>query len=530
MLPDKRNLPRNAVVLMLVLAAISLPLLSASAQILVGDGLHALRSGETIPLFSSGQPLPSLHHATLKTEDEASAPPISTIDAPEIDFWLGRKRVITSGQAGWRYLDTADGPLMAWTKPDFDDSKWKQGAAPLGYGEDSVATEIKFGDLDNNKHPSAFFRLSFSLDQKTKVNNECWAMRALVDDGAVIYLNGQEIQRIRMPEGKIGNLTRPAIKTGSSSGLEGRYVAFDIPPATLAEGKNVLCVSVHQADADSSDLVLDIELLGISARGFALIEEKEKAQVQRVQAAVLIAKAKQAQQAAQGVVIRPAQQTSLVSIFDSRVKPQNSRLKHMLRALPTTIGISENQVAELILATEDTYQRLRTDLANRAKDADQQAHNRLRTEIYQNKISMILDKQLIETFAAILTPAQLQRYSKFVAARKEQRLSTTIEMYYANLNCGLFFSKDQHPKMLQLLREIALAPKTSASYSTTHNPLNDYYIIQRGFTQAASKNDPRIRKILTDHQLKTLKDGVRTGAIYGGGFINVERVLVPGEK
>ena len=44
----------------------------------------------------------------------------------------------------------------------------------------------------------------------------------------------------------------------------------------------MLCVSVHQADADSSDLVLDVELLGLKAREFAALNEREKGQMQAV--------------------------------------------------------------------------------------------------------------------------------------------------------------------------------------------------------------------------------------------------------
>ena len=55
---------------------------------------------------------------------------------------IGGLRLVSRGQKGWRYLDTEKAPPKEWTGADFDDSKWKVGQAPLGYGEDDVVTEV----------------------------------------------------------------------------------------------------------------------------------------------------------------------------------------------------------------------------------------------------------------------------------------------------------------------------------------------------------------------------------------------------
>ena len=287
----------------------------------------------------------------------------------------------------------------------------------------------------------------------------------------------------------------------------------------------MLCVSVHQADAGSSDLVLDVELLGLKAREFAALNEREKGQMQAVNEAK-----KAAAKPAQIPALRVRQPQSLVTIFDSRIKPEQTRLVHMLQSLPRIIGISEDQVEELILAADDSFKRLRTKIEERANTANQTELNRLRNEIYQNKISLTTDEGLIETFAAILTPTQLNAYSKFAKAREEERLASTIAMFYANLNSGLFFSDEQRPKMLDLLRSIAQDPKTARSYATNSNPISEYYRIQNGFTRAVRGNDQRIKGILSAQQLATLNAGITTGTIYGGKFINVDRVLAPEEK
>lgn len=511
-----------------------LPLASACGQVVVAHTLDPATGGrQLLPIRLAAAVMEDERNGVaqrLQLPDSALAIADTRIPDIDTDLWLGRPRVIASGQAGWRYLDSGEDPDPNWTLPGFDDSKWRKGAAPLGYGEDLIATTIGFGPDAANKFPAAHFRLTFDLPVERRHAADSWVMRALVDDGAVFYLNGREVQRVRMPEGKVVPGTRPSVKAGGSSGLERAFVDFEVPGEAFADGRNTLCVSVHQADAGSSDLVLDVELIGVPARTFAAIAAEHQARDERAQAAA----AKQAaaeQEAAQNAAIRIAQPTTVVTTFDSRVKPEHSRLKHMLRSLPVVIGISADQVEELVLASDDAFQRLRAEVERRSSNADAAQQNRLRSEIYQNKISLLDDDAFAETFAAILTPEQLRRYSEFAAGREERRLQTTLEMFYANLDCGLFFTDEQRPAMLRLLRDIALDPANVRAYSGSgNNPITNYYQVQNGFTRAVRENDPRLGEILNGQQMGTLADGISTGAIYGGGFINVEGVLLPEEK
>ena len=53
--------------------------------------------------------------------------PAGTTGAEEILLPAG-------GKTEWHYLDGKAAPGENWTKPGFDDSGWKKGKAPLGYG------------------------------------------------------------------------------------------------------------------------------------------------------------------------------------------------------------------------------------------------------------------------------------------------------------------------------------------------------------------------------------------------------------
>jgi hypothetical protein len=55
-------------------------------------------------------------------------------------------QVFSRGAEGWRYIDLETALPSAWAQEDFDDSAWKIGQAPLGYGEEDIATMLSFGD------------------------------------------------------------------------------------------------------------------------------------------------------------------------------------------------------------------------------------------------------------------------------------------------------------------------------------------------------------------------------------------------
>jgi len=86
--------------------------------------------------------------------------------------------------------------------------------------------------------------------------NTALHINAIVDDGAVFYLNGVEVYRVNMPAGDVTYAT-PASSTVTSPA----YTGFLIPAASLIHGTNVLAVEVHQAAGDTSDLLFGAELL-----------------------------------------------------------------------------------------------------------------------------------------------------------------------------------------------------------------------------------------------------------------------------
>ncbi len=78
------------------------------------------------------------------------------------------------GAKEWKYLDTAEGPGKDWHKADFDDSQWKSGQAPLGYGDEHIKQTISFGDDEEDKNICAFFRRTVEMEDP-KAERKLWA-------------------------------------------------------------------------------------------------------------------------------------------------------------------------------------------------------------------------------------------------------------------------------------------------------------------------------------------------------------------
>lgn len=84
-------------------------------------------------------------------------------------------------------------------------------------------------------------------------------LNLLVDDRAVLYLNGLEILRYNMPGGTIGSTTLAS--KSLTAPAEAAFTRFPIHPAKIVKGKNVFAVEVYQANVASSDVSFDLDLV-----------------------------------------------------------------------------------------------------------------------------------------------------------------------------------------------------------------------------------------------------------------------------
>ncbi len=157
----------------------------------------------------------------------------------------------------WRYLDTGIDPEPTWMQGHFDDSAWPIARAPLGHGEGDEATRMTAGPV------TAWFRTRFQATEASSVRwLSCWFLR---DDGAAIYLNGQELARFNLPRTGLGPGTPAAFEvTGADENV---FLSTSLDPRPLVEGENTLAVEVHQSRIGGDDLSFDLELAAHRGQG-----------------------------------------------------------------------------------------------------------------------------------------------------------------------------------------------------------------------------------------------------------------------
>ncbi|MBN2508401.1 MAG: lamin tail domain-containing protein [Verrucomicrobia bacterium] len=164
---------------------------------------------------------------------------------------------LVPADAVWKYLDTGANLGTSWWTVAFNDAGWAEGPAELGYGDAAdgrpEATVVSYGPNANNKYVTTYFRHAFIADPNTFAGDA--QLRLLVDDGAVVYLNGQVLIRYNMPVTTIHYLTY-----ASANAPENYWSSHPVPRARLLPGTNLLAVEVHQVSAKSDDLSFALEL------------------------------------------------------------------------------------------------------------------------------------------------------------------------------------------------------------------------------------------------------------------------------
>ncbi len=182
--------------------------------------------------------------------------------------WLARLEAITLqtnvvvtnfiyGGATWKYNDTGANLGTNWTLPAYNDSGWSNGPARLGYGDSVVATTVSYGPQSTNKYVTTYFRRPFVVPWNMVVTN--LNFRVAQCDGAVVYLNGQEMYRTNLPAGPISYTTLAT----SAATYYPRYIFYPTNvPVNLTAGTNWITAEVHLSSVVASAMGFDMELIG----------------------------------------------------------------------------------------------------------------------------------------------------------------------------------------------------------------------------------------------------------------------------
>jgi hypothetical protein len=202
----------------------------------------------------------------------ASAPPQNWTSSPQILGTPGKinfqdsnlppptiKVPILSFDHEWRYNESGVDLGTEWASEEHPVTEdWKSGPgvhAKENRLEVDLGTELIRPALNKPYVITYYFETEFDLSEAQFNNAYELQITYLIDDGAIFYLNGNEVYRYNMPLGEVSSGTL------ASSGSEAKKTEpLGIPMAGLKSGKNRISVEVHQANSGSSDVVMGLEL------------------------------------------------------------------------------------------------------------------------------------------------------------------------------------------------------------------------------------------------------------------------------
>lgn len=225
---------------------------AASYEVIRDDRVVATTTRTTLTVPSGGD-----NRFFVRAVDEAGNRSASTsvmvADAAGDDA-LESATLIAPG-AQWHYSYNAGTPAENWATPEADYSTWATGQAPLGYGG-QTATE--FAPPASASRPiTSWFAHRFEVQDPTKFGHA--TLTYVADDGAVVYVNGQEVDRTRMPEGTVTPTTYANGAVSAAQAANERSVV-EIPSYLLKAGTNTVAVETHLNYRSSPSLTFDAKL------------------------------------------------------------------------------------------------------------------------------------------------------------------------------------------------------------------------------------------------------------------------------
>ena len=165
----------------------------------------------------------------------------------------------------WSYsTNNLDG--TGWQAKDYVETGWSNLSPALLYIETAILpapTNTALPTRDGGGPMlTYYFRTSFNVANAATVASLTFSN--LIDDGAVFYLNGVEVQRVGMAATPVTYNDLATRTVGDATTFDVFYVSGDAL-TNLVTGTNVLAVEVHQAAATSSDIVFGTALVSSTA-------------------------------------------------------------------------------------------------------------------------------------------------------------------------------------------------------------------------------------------------------------------------
>jgi serine/threonine protein kinase/predicted Zn-dependent protease len=189
----------------------------------------------------------------------ALLPRLATPGSVEAAVARREREVLIPGDAVWRYFKGRSEPSegLCWIELGFAAAGWEEGKSGFGFGDDDDATVLRDMSGETGGYTTVYIRRSFQVAEPGRF--ERLILSLTVDDGAVVYLNGAEIGRVRARTGaRLAHDARAALVAPEPLVA----VEFPIDLSRVASGENVLAIQGLNASLSSSDFSLIPVLFG----------------------------------------------------------------------------------------------------------------------------------------------------------------------------------------------------------------------------------------------------------------------------
>ena len=165
-------------------------------------------------------------------------------------------QVIAIGDS-WRY-QSGNLDSINWTSPAYDDSAWPSSNGVFGITTCNCLPAPIQTALSLATNPPTFqFRRQFSAPAAP--GGLAIQINALLDDGAVFFLNGVEVLRVGLSNNPLSATNQATRTVGNASSYE-RFLLTGSNSAPLLAGINLLAVELHQAANPGNDVVFGCEV------------------------------------------------------------------------------------------------------------------------------------------------------------------------------------------------------------------------------------------------------------------------------
>ena len=171
-----------------------------------------------------------------------------------------------------------------WMFPKrYDGPDFQSGTAPVGYGEiDSLKIKSNILGKRGSEPPKGERHGTYHRTTFTPiVDVSSIGIEGIIDDGAIIYLNGKEVARLNVTDdqnpqdwqtnaitaGKTGNIMESTELMVQYAIVENLNLKADVPVQ--------LSLSLHNNNPNSSDMALDIRIYSIAKKDAAITGDSE---------------------------------------------------------------------------------------------------------------------------------------------------------------------------------------------------------------------------------------------------------------